>query len=170
MTDPRLDELDVRRLISTYADGVTRRDWVGIQDLFLPDAVLHLDLVDRGARDLAGPAEITDFIGTAVDRFDFFEFVALNVLATMPADGDADLAHVRTFMCEIRHHPSGSDAPGDPADGGWSTAYGLYQDRVVRTEGAWRFAERTYRSLARTDPTAAPGGVVLPFPDLPPTP
>lgn len=165
MTDPRLDELDVRRLIATYADGVTRRDWGGLQDLFLPDAVLHLDLVDRGARDLSGPEEITGFIGSAVARFDFFEFVALNVLVTVPADGDADRAHIRTFMCEIRHHPAdGDDGPG------WSTAYGLYQDIATRGEGTWRFAERTYRSLARTDPAAAPGGVVLPFPDLPAAP
>ena len=165
MTDPRLDELDLRRLVATYADGVTRRDWVGLQDLFLPDAVLHLDLVDREVRDLSGPAEITGFIDTAVARFDFFEFVALNVLVTVPADGEADRARIRTFMCEIRHQPAGDDGPE-----GWSTAYGLYQDVAERSEGTWRFAERTYRSLARTDPAAAPGGVVLPFPDLPPAP
>ena len=161
MTDPRLDEMDVRRLIATYADGVTRRDWDGLRELFDADAVLHLDLVDRGVRDLAGPAAILGFIGDAVERFDFFEFVALNVLVTVPADGDADTARVRTFMCEIRHH-----GPDDADAGTWSTAYGVYQDTVVRTDGAWRFADRRYRSLART----GGAGVVLPFPDLPPIP
>lgn len=161
MTDPRLDEIDLRRMIATYADGVTRRDWAGLQDLFLPDATLHLDLVDRGSRELVGPEQILGFIGDAVERFDFFEFVALNVLVTVPADGDAEVARIRTFMCEIRHH-----GPDDAAAGTWSTAYGVYQDTAVRADGIWRFAERRYRSLARTgDP-----GVVLPFPDLPAAP
>ena len=161
MTDPRLDEIDLRRLIATYADGVTRRDWAGLQDLFQPDAVLHLDLVDRGSRDLVGPEHILGFIGDAVERFDFFEFAALNVVVTVPADGDAELARLRTFMCEIRHH-----GPDDAEAGSWSTAYGVYQDTAVRSDGTWRFAERHYRSLARTGEP----GVVLPLPDLPAEP
>lgn len=185
MTDPRLDELELHRLIAEYADGVTRRDWDGLVDLFAPDAVLHLDLVDRGVRDLHGPAEILGFIGGAVERFDFFEFVALNVVVTVPADVsvpaesstdggdgndvrfDADTARLRTFMCEVRHHRNDGPHAGDDGAGGWSTAYGVYQDTAVRTDGVWRFSERSYRSLARTDPAASPGGIVLPFPDLP---
>ena len=161
MTDPRLDEIDVRRLIATYADGVTRRDWTGLKDLFQPEAVLQLDLVDRGVRELQGPDEILGFIGGAVERFDFFEFVALNVLVTVPADGDADTARIRTFMCEIRHH-----GPDDADAGAWTRAYGVYQDTAVRLDGAWRFSDRRYRSLART----GDDGVVLPFPDLPAVP
>lgn len=181
MTDPRLDELELHRLIAAYADGVTRRDWDGLQDLFEADAVLHLDLVDRGTRDLIGPAEILGFIGTAVERFDFFEFVALNVLVTVPAGivepgtdanepdvvFDADTARLRTNMCEIRHHRNDGPHADDVGGGGWSTAFGVYQDTAVRSDGVWRFAERSYRSLARTDPVASQGGIVFPFPDLP---
>lgn len=186
MTDPRLDELDLHRLIATYADGVTRRDWDGLGALFDPDAVLHLDLVDRGARDLVGPTEILGFISASVERFDFFEFVALNVLVTVPAGVvdtgettgettdvttevvfDADTARLRTNMCEIRHHRNDGPYAGDVGSGGWSTAFGIYQDTAVRSDGMWRFAHRSYRSLARTDPVASPGGIVLPFPDLP---
>ena len=187
MTDPRLDELELHRLIAAYADGVTRRDWDGLRDLFEADAVLHLDLVDRGTRDLIGPAEILGFIGTSVERFDFFEFVALNVLVTVPvgvADSgivdpggtrvsepealfEADTARIRTFMCEIRHHRDDGPHAEDVGGGGWSTAFGVYQDTAVRSDGVWRFAERSYRSLARTDPVSSPGGIVVPFPDLP---
>ncbi len=161
MIDTRLDEVDLRRLVATYADGVTRRDWAGLRDLFRPDAVLQLDLVDRGVRSLHGPDEIVSFIDASVQRFDFFEFVALNVLVTVAADGDPDTARIRTFMCEIRHH--GPDAPDA---GSWSTAYGLYQDTAVRVSDSWRFADRRYRSLART---GSDGGV-FPFPDLPSVP
>lgn len=164
MTDPRLDELDLRRLVATYADGVSRRDWTGLHRLFSPDAVLHLDLVDRGARELHGPAEILGFIGDSVQRFDFFEFIALNVVVAPVADGDIDRARLRTFMCEVRH------APDTGAEPGWSTAYGVYQDTAVRSAESWRFETRGYRSLARTGPTTTPGDVVLPFPDLPTVP
>jgi hypothetical protein len=161
VTEPRLDELDLRRQIAIYADGVNRRDWDGLTSLFRPDATLELDLVDRGVRRLTGPAEILGFIAGAVERFDFFEFVALNVVVTVPADGDPDTARLRTFMCEIRHH-----GRNDPDAGAWTTAFGLYLDTVVRTDDGWRFAARRYRSLART----GEGGGVFPFPDLPPIP
>ncbi len=59
-------------------------------------------------------------------------------------------------MCEIR-----CDGTGTEAEGEWSTAYGLYSDRYRRLERGWMFADRSYRSLART----GAGGVVLPFPD-----
>lgn len=177
--DPRLDEWEAERLVARYADGVTRRDWAGLVALFQPDAVLRLDLVDRPERTLNGPDEIVGFISPAVERFDFFEFVALNVLVTLSNDdrhgddrhGDdrrgqpARTARTRTFMCEIRRH-----GPDDPDAGCWSTAFGLYQDRLVRTGAGWRFAERSYRSLARTGTVSTRDGVVFPFPDLPSRP
>ena len=69
MTDPRLDEWELERLIARYADGVSRRDWTGLAELFEADAVLRLDLIDRPARTLHGPDEILGFIAGAVERF-----------------------------------------------------------------------------------------------------
>lgn len=173
MTDPRLDEWELERLIARYADGVSRRDWTGLAELFEPDAVLRLDLIDRPARTLHGPDEILGFIAGAVERFDFFEFVALNVLGVLSTDpdgarrrGDGPVANgsgarIRTHMCEVRRH-----GPDDPDAGCWSTAFGLYQDVVVRRGGKWRFAERSYRSLARTGTVATRDGLVFPPPRL----
>jgi hypothetical protein len=133
------DIVALGRLQAAYADVVNRRAWPELTQLFRPDCAILLDLVTSPKRSLTGPAELGQFIGTATERYDHFEFVILN--SVFDVDGDA--AAGRMFMCEIRHDASG---------GQWSTAYGLYQDHYARVEGRWWFAERRYRSLARKGP------------------
>jgi hypothetical protein len=146
------DYLAIRRLQDAYADVVSRRAWGELQRLFLPDVTVEVDTVGPPALHFTGPAEFAAFVGPATDRFDHFQFVILN--AVIEVDGDD--ASGRIFMCEIRHHA---------ADDEWSTAYGIYQDRYRRVDGQWWFAERRYRSLARTGTNAGIFG--LP-PDLAP--
>lgn len=141
------DHLGVDRLVAAYADTVTRRAWGELDELFTPDAVVHIDTVTRPAFEVVGPVELGEFIGGAVERFDFFEFVPLNLVTWSDPDGRADRAGSRLHMCEIRRSAS---------DGEWTTAYGRYDDVVERSGGLWRFAARRYRSLGRTGPD---GGV-----------
>ena len=69
-------------------------------------------------------------------------------LVTWPdPDGRADRAGSRLHMCEIRRNAT---------DAEWTTAYGRYDDTVIRHGGHWRFAGRRYRSLGRT---GSDGGV-----------
>ena len=152
-----VDHLAINRLQAAYADTVTRRDWPHLATLFLPDATLHLDTVTRAPMEVGGPEAIGAFIEGAVERFDFFEFVALNTLVTLAVDGDRDAASGRTFMCELRR---------GAVDERWTTAYGLYRDRYRRVDGRWWFAGRRYRSLART----GEDGGVFGIPDLPAAP
>lgn len=137
-----VDEVAVRALIAAYADVVNRRDWAELDALFLPDAPVELDLRAGAPRRTTGPREIGDFIAGAIERFPFFEFVALNVRVALRAGGDPDRATVRTWMCELRQ-----DHAGTP-----SRAFGVYQDVVVRDPSRarhWRFAARHYQSVAR---------------------
>lgn len=152
-----VDRAAVLDLQARYADVVTRRAWDELTGLFLPDATIHIDTVTRDPFTVTGPGELGRFIGGAVDRFDFFEFVILNSLVELRDGGDPDAAAARVFMCEQRRVA---------ADGGWSTAYGLYRDRYRRVDGRWWFADRSYRSLART----GEDGGAFPFPHLPPSP
>jgi hypothetical protein len=132
-----VDDVAIRGLIAAYADVVNRRAWGELHELFLPEAPLHLDLRDRPAVEHVGPDAVGAFIDGAIERFAFFEFVALNVRVLR--DADPDRARVRTYMCELRQ-----DHDGTP-----SRAFGLYQDDVVRTAGGWRFARRHYQSIGR---------------------
>ena len=141
-----VDHLAINRLQARYADTVTRRAWAELAELFLPEATVHIDTVSREPFDLTGPDEVGRFIGGAVERFAFFEFVVLNSHVMLDVDGDPDTASARMFMCEQRL---------DGATGEWSTAYGLYRDRYRRVDRRWWFADRRYRSLARTGPEAA---------------
>ena len=143
----------MRRLLSAYADVVNRRAWPEFSDLFTADAVVE---VDRRAGDpirLPGPGAVGEFIGTAITRFEFFEFVVLNALVQVRVGGDPDAASARVFMCELRHETD---------SGRWTNAFGVYHDRYQRDPGpiGWRFAGRTYHSLART----ARDADVFPFP------
>jgi hypothetical protein len=144
------DVVAIGRLQSAYADVVNRRAWSELHHLFLPDTTVTIDTVTREPFVLSGPDALGEFIGTAVERFAFFEFVVLNSHVQLGAEG-ADTARARMFMCEIRRDVETLD---------WSTAYGLYQDRYRRVEGTWRFEARGYRSLTRTD------GDVFPFPAM----
>jgi SnoaL-like protein len=146
--DDTADVVALWRLQSRYADVVTRRAWSELDELFRPDAVVHLDLVTAEPRDIVGPAALGEFIATSIERFDHFAFVILNTVVEVLA---TDAARGRIFMCELRH---------DRAADTWSTAHGCYQDSYVRAEGRWWFAERHYRSMARTGPE----GVILGLP------
>ena len=129
----------IQRLQAGYADAVTRRDWPAVNELFEPDAVVHIDTRTRDPFSLDGPGALVAFIGQAIARFTFFEFTILN--ATVDVEGDD--ARGRMYICELC-------ADGD---GAWSEAYGLYRDRYRRRAGDWRIAGRHYTSLARRSPT-----------------
>ena len=134
-----VDEVAVRALISVYADVVNRRAWLELDDLMVADAPVAIHLRDRPARKFVGPRAVGEFIGDAVERFAFFEFVALNVRVMLRAGSDPDRATVRTYMCELRQEHDGSP----------SRAFGLYEDEVVRTVTGWRFSARSYQSMGR---------------------
>jgi len=143
------DVVALWRLQAAYADVVTRRAWDELHGLFLPTTAVLVDTVRAPAMTMVGPDELGSFIGGAIERFDYFAFVILNTVVDLDAGGD-DEAAGRIFMCEIRHEPAVDE---------WHNAYGCYQDVYRRVAGRWWFADRRYRSMARTGPTAAVAGL-----------
>jgi SnoaL-like domain len=144
--DPQQETIDyiaITRLQSAYGDTVNRRAWDEFGTLFLPDAPVHIDTVTNPTVDVIGPAELGRFIGGAVERFEFFEFVILNAVVDIGGtdDTDADRARGRLFMCELRQERD---------SGRWTNAFGVYRDDYARVDGRWWFARRRYQSLART--------------------
>ena len=149
------DVVALWRLQARYADVVSRRAWPELAELFLPDTTVEIDTVTAPSRSITGPEAFGAFVAGAIERFDHFTFVILNTVVEVgapAADGGATTAVGRIFMCEVRH-----DRESDT----WQNAHGLYQDRYAHHDGAWRFAARAYRSLARS----GPDGAILGLPD-----
>jgi len=136
-----IDYVAITRLQNAYADAVTRRAWAEFHELFLADAPVRVDTVTNAVIELSGPQQVGDFIGTAVERFEFFEFVPLSTRVTLRVGGDANRATARLYICELRQ---------DAASGHASQAFGVYQDDYRRSHGRWWFARRDYQSLARS--------------------
>ena len=136
-----VDYVAITRLQNEYGDTVTRRAWSELHDMMLPDAPVTVDTVTNPVIALTGPQEVGDFIGAAVERFEFFEFVPLSTRVTLRAGGDADRATARLYICELRQ---------DAASGHSTQAFGVYQDDYRRVDRRWWFAARAYQSLARS--------------------
>ena len=136
-----VDHVAISRLHASYADIVSRRAWAELEELFLPDAPVRVDPVTRAPIDLVGPQALGEFIGGAIESFEFFQFVVLNARIELRVGGDDDVASARMYMNELRQ---------GAASGHWTMVYGVYHDRYRRVDGRWWFAERHYQSLART--------------------
>jgi hypothetical protein len=147
MDDELRDYLGVTRLQSAYADVVSRRAWDELDALFEPRASIHVDTVTAEVMHFTGPQEFAAFVAGSIERFEFFEFVVLNTVVEVKP---GPTATGRLWMVELRQ---------DRATGHWSNAFGVYHDHYAMTNGAWRFRERHYQSLARTG-----RGEVFPFP------
>lgn len=141
-----VDYIEIRRLQSAYADVVTRRAWDELGRLFLPTAEVTIDRRTGKPVVLTGPRGVGEFIASAIERFEFFQFVVLNTHVDIDGDG----ARARMWMQELRQD----------REGRWTETYGLYLDRHARVDGRWWFAGRHYHSLARTGSDA----VVFPMP------
>src|SRR5260221_12237518 len=146
-----IDYIAITRLQNAYADTVTRRAWAEFHDMFLADAPVRVDTITNPAIELAGPQQVGDFIGAAVERFEFFDFVPLSTRVALRAGGDADRATARLYICELRQ---------DAASGHATQAFGVYRDDYQRIDGRWWFARRDYQSLARSG-----RGEVFAFPE-----
>lgn len=145
--------VELQQLQSAYADVVSRRAWPELERLFLPDLTVEVDTVTSPAQTFTGPADFIAFVSAACERFDHFQFVILNAVNNVAGDN----ATGRIFMCEIRHHSQ---------ENVWSTAYGLYSDRYRKVNGTWWFAERHYRSIARTGPQEGIFGLPTDLPQI----
>jgi hypothetical protein len=147
-----LDYLAICRLQASYADAVSRRAWSDLVPLFNPDATIRVDTVTGDPLEFVGAEGIGGFISGAIERFEFFELVILNVHVLPTVGAEADALRSRSFTCELRQ---------EQASGHWSNAFGVYHDELRRVDGNWRYARRRYQSLARTGRSE-----VFPFPRI----
>jgi hypothetical protein len=139
-TRETIDYIAVSRLHHAYADIATRRAWDELDEIFVADIPVTVDLRDRDAYEFDSRQAFKEFVSAAVDNFEFFEFVILNSRVYLEHGGDADVAAARMYMSELRQ---------DHAQRRWTAVYGVYHDQFRRIDGRWWFTARNYSSLAR---------------------
>ena len=135
-----VDYVAVSRLQHAYADIATRRAWDELDEIFVADIPIVVDLRDREPYRFSSRDAFKDFVSAAVDRFEFFEFVLLNTRVYLSHEGDPDTAVARMYMSELRQ---------DHVELRWTAVYGVYHDRFRRVDGQWWFVARHYSSLGR---------------------
>lgn len=155
LLDETVSTIAIQRLLSAYADAVNRRAWSDFEPLFLAEAPIEIMPSAREPIRVEGATALGDFIGGAIEHFEFFQLVFLN--SHIVVDTPNDAATGRNFMIEMRQ---------ERGSGHWSHVFGVYHDRYQRADGSWRFAERRFDALAATRPDVAvfdfPGDVKLP--------
>jgi hypothetical protein len=132
-----LDHVAIDRLWNAYADVINRRAFRELDELFLEACQVVVDTHRGDPTVVQGPAGFAAFVGPAMQRFRFFQFVILSARTWI----DGDEARGRLYMCELRD---------DPETGLRSQAFGVYADRFRRVDGRWWFAARRYQTMART--------------------
>jgi len=147
MTNPVADELEIRQLVSAYADGVNRVDQALWASTWAENAAWTLPSM--------GAVEGRDnIVGLWVQAMGSFEFVAqLLYQGTIEIDGDA--ATGRWYLCE-HLRPKGSES------GVFNI--GTYADEYVKENGKWVFAKRDYHILYNDEGRGDMSGKVTPLP------
>ncbi len=136
--DEMVDHIEIERMWHAYADVINRRAFEELGELFLPDCEVVVDTHRGDPIVTRGPSSFAAFLGPAMERFGFFQFVILSARTWIDS---ADEARGRLYMCELR----------DGRDSGLrSQAFGVYEDRFRRVDGRWWIAGRSYRTWART--------------------
>lgn len=133
------DVVAIQRVWAAYADVVSRRAWPELVPLFTGDAVIDLHIAGREPMQLVGPRAVGEFIGQALSSMSFFQFVPLNSVVEMAADGAS-----ATGRLWIQEHRQFADS------GRFTQVWGRYEDRFAKVDGRWVMTYRHYRTLART--------------------
>jgi ketosteroid isomerase-like protein len=142
------DDLAIRDLVYRYADAVCRRDEDAWGATWAEDGVWQLS----GAPRTEGRAAIVQLWLGAMSQF---PFVAQIVHSGM-LDIDGEQATGRWYLSESIQF----------ADGNGMQNIGCYQDRYVKRDGQWLFAERHYAVLYNDEGKGDMTGTANPFPPL----
>jgi hypothetical protein len=131
-TDQLADRLAILDLMHWYGVAIDAHDWDLFRSLFTPDAVL--DYTDSGAL-RAGLDETIEFFSPGVEGFAGMHHANANHVCEI----DGDTARALTYFTAV--HAAVDGKGGEVL----MTIGGTYRDKLVRTPGGWRIAERVER-------------------------
>ena len=123
------DESDIRNLTARFSDTAIRRDYDGFRALWTPDAVWEIK--EPLPSSATGTDAIVTMLQGLMDTFEFFVQMVHSGVVTV----EGDSANARWITQEMGR---GKD------DRCYYNNYAIYDDRLIRQDGVWRFARRTY--------------------------
>jgi hypothetical protein len=124
------DAHEIQSIISRYTNCVNRRAWSELGDIFAADAVWTAPAIPDAT--FHGHAEVVAGIPRLVE--DTVSLIQLNTPSDIAIDGDTAKAR-----CSIRETGTNSGVRFE--------AHGWYDDRLVRENGKWKFAHRTFNLI-----------------------
>jgi uncharacterized protein (TIGR02246 family) len=129
--DQVADELAIRALAYAFADAVNRRDAAAFESLWDENGVWEIGAPLHSIAN--GPTNIAAHMIELAEPLEFFvQLVHSGVVAI-----DGDQATARWLVQEI----------GRTRNNGPYNNHAFYEDELVKRDGAWRFARRSYRYI-----------------------
>lgn len=127
-----MDHEEIRQLLARYNFAVDLGDTEGWADCFTPDGVFRC--TPEGGPLTGRHQGRAELVAYAQRHFELNKGRARHWNWNLEIDGDGTSATMRCYLAALS------------ASGGSSAAAvrvtGIYRDRLVKTEGAWLFAER----------------------------
>jgi hypothetical protein len=126
--------VEIQQKIYFYGWCIDHRDFDALDDLFLPDAIVHYDVQD-GTR--AVWPEMKKWLPEGLSIFRLTQHNMSNPMVEL----DGDRARSRTYGHLMHFQELASGAIST------SSHHAIYHDEWKRSEGAWRIAARTLTNL-----------------------
>jgi 3-phenylpropionate/cinnamic acid dioxygenase small subunit len=118
---------DVEEVLVRYASGIDRRDWELFRTVFTDD--VQAEYQDIGT--WSGVDELTEWMAATHAPMGHTMHRITNVAVTPGADDDHVSSRAYVHLVAM-------------FDSGGMSAYGLYDDELVRTADGWKVSRRTY--------------------------
>ena len=125
----------IQQLQQAYADVVTRGAWDEVPTLLTPDAHIRFVTSSGEVFEVDG-AEAFGKFGANMTGFDFFQYIPLTFVVSSTPEGTLE---GRTSSLEVAENEAGE----------WIESYSIYEDVYAQTDGRWRFARRSHRTVKR---------------------
>lgn len=133
---PLEDRIAIRELMECYADAVNRVDRHLMTSLWAQDS--HWDLSHYPQLGVvSGRDAIMDLWANAMPAYPELSFIAMPGMIQV----DGDTAVARTYFSEVYT---------DPETAKDKRARACYNDKLVKQDGEWLFAERVFTILHQT--------------------
>lgn len=125
------DRREIEDVLIKYAMSLDARDWTALEDVFLPDAVAKL-----GHYECANREEIVATCRNALSGLTCSQHIVTNFTVTVDGDTAASMCYLHAQHNYL------------PAVGLTNfIVAGSYNDKLVRTDGGWRIADRHLKQI-----------------------